>query len=249
MCYLTRCALFGMLVPAGFFATTLAAVAQGDFQRLPPTRITIDEEVLSVFVDEPCNHFESATDRFTLGDFSNAAKHLRTVSAFLQLEAARATPEGRPALDASIRELRALAHALEKSQVQSVEVLEQAFSRAHYALAGHHCIRIAHRCCNPATFRDKKEIARAAADLKAAAHHLRRGALWLGNDLEKETQVALEKSRLAVDALIEQRNTSPSDVERAIHALHRSIEDLTGRKVMLAPPLAEDDRFGPSLFR
>ena len=236
-----------------FVAYTLgvtATLAQEQIRRQPPARVLIDEDILAAFVDEPCHHFEAARNRFGAGDSKQTADHLRTAAAFLRLEAARATPDGKGALDASIAEIKRLAVAVQNSQVESVQVLEQAFARAHYALASHHCIKSAHRCCRPATFQDKQELARAGWDLKAATVHFNRGSLWAGSELDEETRNLIAGGQLTADQLIRQDSSSQSDVQHAIHALHGKLEKISGLKIMLAQPLPpEEDRSSFPDFR
>jgi len=226
------------------------AVAQEQQRRLPSATVTIDEDILAAFIDEPCHHFEAARDRFVAGGTKQAAEHLQTAAAFLQLEAARAMPEGKAALDASIAELRRLTAAVQNNQIESVQVFEQAFARAHYALASHHCIKSAHRCCRPETFQDKQESARAGWDLKAAAIHFNRGSLWDGNELDEETRNLISGAQLSADQLIQQDSSPQSEIQHTIHALHGKLEKVSGLKIMLAQPLPpEEDENGLSIFR
>ena len=226
-----------------------ATVAQQQLPHVPPTQVTIDEDILAAFVDEPCHHFEAARDRFLTGDSKQASEHLRTAAAFLRLDAARAAPDGKAALRASIAELGRLAGAVEDGRIDTVQVLQQAFARAHYALAGHHCVKSAHRCCRPATFQDKQESARAGRDLKAATVHLNKGAWWSGGELDEQTQELLERAQLTADHLIRQRGSSRNEVDRNIRALHGKLEEFSGLKIMLAPPLSEDRHLAPSILR
>jgi hypothetical protein len=224
-------------------------MAQQELRRLPATQIAIDEDILTAFADEPCRNFEAARDAFVRGENRQAAHNLRTASAFLRLEAARATADGKLAIDASVRELQRLAVAIDNNQVRAVEVLQQAFARAHYALAGHHCIKSAHRCCQPAAFENERSMNRIGHDLNAAATHLKRGALWAGSEPDTETLSALNTARFSAERLIRMGETQQDEVTRAIHSVRDNLEKFTGRKIMLAPPLVADDDLGPSIIR
>lgn len=234
---------------ASYFVIQLdGAAAQNKIRRLPPIQIAIDEDILAEFVDEPCRNFEAANDAFAHGENSQAAQHLRVAMAFLRLESARATADGKTALDASVLELQRLAVAVEDNQVRTVDVLQQAFARAHFALAGHHCIKSAHRCCQPSAFHDKQEMNRMGRDLNAAAIHLERGTLWAGSGLDEETQKALDATQFSAERL--QVGEAPqSEVVHAIRSVRDRLEKVTGRKIMLAPAVAGDDKLGPSIFR
>lgn len=226
-----------------------ATVAQEQLRPVPSAQITIDEDILAAFVDEPCHHFESVRDRFLAGDAKQASEHLRTAAAFLQLEAARAAPDGKAALEASIAELGRLAGAVEDGRIDTVQVLEHAFGRAHYALAGHHCIKSAHRCCHPATFQDKQESARAGRDLQAATVHLNKGSWWSGGELDEQTQDLLGRAQLTADHLIWRDSSSRGEVDRTIRAVRGKLEEMSGLRIMLAPPLPRDKNVAPSILR
>lgn len=226
------------------FSSTLAAQTVGR----RPLQITVSEDVLAAFVDEPCHHFEQARKQFLERNQSAAADELRTAAAFLKLESARATPHGKSLIEISIRELEQLATSIERGRVESVRSLEQAFARAHFSLAEHHCVKSAHRCCRPATFSDKQKLKRAGHDLKAASVHLRRGKYWGGGELDEATQKILAEAERSAGGLIENGHGSQSGVTRSIHSVHRRLEAFTGRKISIAPPMAVDDNLGPRIF-
>lgn len=228
---------------------TTTAVAQENLKPLSPAKIEIDEDILAFFIDKPCHHFEAARDSFVAGKVKQTAKHLRDAVAYLRLEAARATPNGKTALEASIAELKQLADVVEKEQVKSVRTLEQAFARAHYALSGHHCIKSNHRCCQVATFQDKQEIARTGQDLKAATFHFRKGAEWEYGELDEKTLELLDNAKLSANQLIQQKRGSRRKVRKNIHAVHDRLEKVTGLKFKIAPSVIAEDDAGPSLFK
>lgn len=250
MKHLTQCRLIATVV----FVTMLGirpheAMAQQELRRLPATQIAIDEDILTAFVDEPCRNFEAARDAFVGGDDKQAARNLRIASAFLRLEASRAAADGKVMLDASVRELQRLAAAIENNQVRAVEALQQAFARAHYALAGHHCIKSAHRCCQPSAFENEGTVNHIGHDLNAAVIHLKRGAFWTGTEPDTEMLSALNAAQFSAGQMIRTGEAQQDDVARAVRSVRDKLEEFTGRKIMLAPPLAADDNLGPSIFR
>lgn len=218
-------------------------------QEVPVAQLVIDVKILAAFVDEPCHHFESAKNAILRGDNMQAAHHLRTASAFLQLESFRATAVTRLPLNTSIRELQGMAASLESKPVGSMVVLEQAFARAHYALAGHHCVQSAHQCCRPSSFESKQAVRRAGQDLSAATTHLRYGALWAGEKPDEDTIRALDSARSSAKQMIRTGAVPQKSFVRTIQSVRGKLEDLAGRKIMLAPPLTEHDKLGPSIFR
>lgn len=214
-----------------------------------PAKISIDEEVLAAFVDEPCNHFESAKRAFVIRRYSDAANHLRVASAFLQLESARALDETKVKLDASISELQRLAVDVERSQVASVDTLGGAFARAHYALAGHHCVKSAHACCQLDAPQHAQHSVQAGRDLKAAATHMQRGLTWSGEESDEHMSQVINSANLSADQLIRGGRASHGKANHAIRSIRNRLQGLTGLKISLAPPLTDRDDVAPSLFR
>gem|GEM_PF-2439853 len=250
MRHITHSVTTNVLFAVGFtVAVQATVVAQDDFNRLPPTQISIDSATLASFTDEPCHHFEEARARLAASDPRQAAEHLRIGAAFLKLEAARATAQGREPLVASIRELEKLAEAVEQGAVRAATPLDAAFMRAHYALAGHHCIKAAHRCCQVDTLQHQAESQRASQDLRAAAKHLERASWWGQQEVDMETRELLQKSHLAANTLSTDGGQAHGKATQAIAALRDKIEKLTGRKITLAPQVTEADELGPSIFR
>ncbi|MCB9921037.1 MAG: hypothetical protein H6822_02580 [Planctomycetaceae bacterium] len=243
---ITTNVLFALGLTVAIQATV---VAQDDLNRLPPTQISIDSAILASFTDEPCHHFEEARARLAAADARQAADHLRIGAAFLKLEAARATPQGHEPLAASIRELEELAEAVEQGAVRATSPLDAAFMRAHYALAGHHCIKAAHRCCQVNTLQHQAESQQSSQDLRAAAKHLERASWWGQQEVDFETAELLQKSHLAADALSSNAPQAHDNATQAIVGLSGKLEKLTGRKIMLAPQVTEADELGPSIFR
>ncbi len=226
-----------------------ATRGQESFRKLPVLQVAVDEDILAAFVDEPCRQFEAARDKVLLGENRQAAQHLRIASAFLRLELARARADSKLALEASVSELQRLADAVENKQLKTVQVLQQAFARAHYALAGHHCINSAHRCCQPAALTDKQEMSRVGYDINAAAIHLKHGEFWGGIKPNEDTLRVLDVAQLSAEQLINFGEVPQSDVVNAIQSVRNKLEKLTGRRISLAPPLTDDDTLGSSIFR
>jgi len=217
--------------------------------RPTPGQITIDEDILAVFVDEPCDHFQRARDTYLAGDAKVSAKELRTAAAYLRLEAARATPEGHNDLESSIRELQQLADAVENHQVPSVQRLERAFARAHLALANHYCLNSARRGCQTETLRTQQDRTRARQDLKAAVANLRHGLRWTGDVPDVQLGRTLDTSQTTAGRAGQPEEGSPTELMRVVQSLRAKLEELTGRKIMLAQPPAKQDPFGASVFR
>ncbi len=135
------------------------------------------EDYISAIEDEPESRFHKAREYFFKNDSESAAKEIRKGAVFLRLESGWATKEGKEALITSARELDKLADEVEKGEVTSVKDLDQAFSRAHYALARHYRLRASES-------QVKKSYKKLVRELKAAAKHLHHALLWSGDKIE-----------------------------------------------------------------
>jgi len=90
---------------------------------------------------------------------------------------------------------------------------------------------------------------RVGHDLNAAAIHLKHGEFWNGGELNDDALRALDDAQLSAEQLISFGEVPQSDVVGAIQSVRNKLEDLTGRRISLAPPLTDDDTLGPSIFR
>lgn len=221
------------LLTYGVAICSVTALAQP--AQVSKPQVIIDEDVLATFVDEPCRHFERARDCLLKKDRQGTANHLRIGAAFLKLQEARAVAQGKKLLSASIHELEQLAVVVENKRLPKVEDLQQAFARAHYALAGHHCIKSAHRCCRTSSDVDKKELRRAGQDLKAAGVHLKLGSLWEGTEPDAKTRAALSDTWGSANDLMLGAPGSQNRASRIIGKLRERLENVTGRKIGVAP--------------
>lgn len=212
----------------------------------PPSKILVDADILSAFAEKPCEEFCAARDQYLAGDYVKAAGHLRTASAFLQLEAARADIRSRSELEGSIRELTQLARKLENGEVRAFDVLRQAFERAHIALAGHYVFASSLRCCQLETPHKQRDATATGLELRAASTHFEHAAMWRGDEVDEESQRSLDAARRAAEQLIDSGDLAPlttqnryrllTDTQRRIGQLHRTLEKFTGRKIQLARP-------------
>lgn len=224
-------------------------VAQVDVDSRPRTSVTIDERILAAFVDEPCRHFEAAKQAFITGQQTPAANHLRIAAAHLQLESARAHPDAKAELEASIAELGRMAAALERSEVTSLDALGKVFSRAHFALAGHHCVKSSYSCCQASSQPHPKLNEQAGLDLKAAANHMQQGLAWSGIESDEQLSRLVRAAHISANDLMQDGRATHGKAKHAIRSIRNKLEGFTGLKISLAPPLSERDDSGPSLFR
>ena len=89
----------------------------------PEGYVVVEEDVLTVFVDAPGEHFHKARQSFLKKDYKVAAEEIRKGAAFMKLQAGRATAEGKKVLTVSIGELEMLAKDVEQGTVTSAATL------------------------------------------------------------------------------------------------------------------------------
>jgi hypothetical protein len=92
-----------------------ANAAESAKPNVPQGYVLVEEDVLLQFVELPGEHFHKARENFLKKDLKGAASEIRKGAAFLKLQAARATNEGKKGLNASIAELEKLANDVGKA--------------------------------------------------------------------------------------------------------------------------------------
>ena len=86
--------------------------------------ITVEEEDLAVLAGQAGGHFHKARENFLKGYIAAAADEIRVGNAYMKLEHARATGEGKKILKASIDELAELANKVEMNTVEDAIALD-----------------------------------------------------------------------------------------------------------------------------
>jgi hypothetical protein len=179
--------------------------------------LVIDEEAWVPYVEQPDNHFRQARSDFLNKDYKAAAAEIRKGVAFVNLEAARATADGKAALHSSAKELDKLATGIEKGSVKDVKVGDNAIARADYALASAHYL-------NASESWARKRYDNTGYELNAAAQDLENGASWVGREAEEGAAAAVRDGRLVAGKLID------GSVVWAIDEVGKAIDDV-GRGV------------------
>ena len=176
--------------------------------------ITIDEDILVVLADLPGDHFHAAREKF-MGDYlAEAADEIRIGAGLMRLASARATPEGKGNLNASIKELEALANDIEMNLVADTTPLDEAFARANYALANH-------RYLKAKEYQAKGESQKAANELEAATLYVERGFGWTGQKMEEGAISTIRGARLVTGKVIQTPGWVISKTGRALAAVGR----------------------------
>ncbi len=196
-----------------------AETVKPDPPKAPDGYVTVDEDVLTHFDESPGEHFHKARQSFLKKDFKASAEEIRKGEAFLRLQAAAATEEGKKGLIASIAEIEKLANDVEKGSVTSAKTLDDTFARAHHALAKHHYLKAIE-------YKAKNDTRRTGHALKAAAIHLEHGFAWAGHDLEAATVRVIKDTGLLAGKLVEETGWVAEEVGKAIDKIGLEIDKL-----------------------
>jgi hypothetical protein len=179
-----------------------------------------------VIDDESEEHFHRAHESFLKKDLKKAAAEIRKGEAFLKLEAGRATEEGKKLMEESGHDLAKLAEDVEHGTITSVKRLDEAFARAHQALAHHHHLKAKESWTNKA----EQAAHKVGQDLQAAAEHFDQGLVWTGHKAEAAGAKAIKDARLLAGKLIQGSGWVPAEVGKGIEYVGEEIEKF-GKKV------------------
>ena len=219
------------------------------------SKVLVDADILAAFVNKPCENFQLARKQFLSGNNAKAAGHLRTASAYLRLEAARAEATSRVAIETSVRELEQLASAVERGEVRAYSELQRVFVQAHVALASHHCVQSDSCCCQLEKDGNEGDVTCVCRELNAATIHLEQATMWRNGELADLVQPTYDESHFAEmesmgfsNSMAMPKNNADqnqflSSMKQRIGSLHKKLEAFTGRKIQLARP-NEIDAFG-----
>jgi len=220
-------AAFGILLALSVVIFAVGAWAGTDKTQDPPKApqgyIVVEEDVAVVLADEHQHYFKKAHEAFLTKNYKTAAADIRKAIGFLKLDAGAADSEGRKALADSVNELEKIAIDTESGKVDSVKVLEQAFSRADYALAKAQHSKATESWAKKMT----KETGHA---LKNAAIHLENAAKWAGHKFETGAVDVIKGARRVAGKLIEGVGWVPEEVGKGITAIGTEISKL-GKKI------------------
>lgn len=236
------------IMTASVMSSPMPACGEGHAVGKSHSKVMIDAELLAAFVNKPCENFQSARTAFLAGNHQKCAEYLRTASAFMRLESARADDASRLAIEKSIGELERLASAVEKGEVQLYSDLQKAFVAAHLALSSHHCVQSSHCCCQLEKGDQEGDVACVCRELNAATIHLEQATMWKNGKLDAESQRTIQAAHRAAEQWMtgddwssqqpkaENRKRMLSGMRQRISTLHQKLESLTGRSIQIARP-------------
>ena len=180
--------------------------------------VTMHEKLWVAFYDVPSRRFRDIRASFIRRQFAQAAHDLETSSAYLTVEADRASPE----ISKRLNEVAdKMAWASENMEDVSVTVtdLDALFSRAHWLLAQHY-LDLAKRS------RDSRNNRNAGLYLFATTHHLERAVLWSNSRISRDVQKTLENLRDLADQLQNKDQAETAYREKPIVRAERLLRKL-----------------------
>lgn len=161
--------------------------------------------------------FQKAKQDYLQKNMKSAAQQIQKSAAYMKTKAAKASAEGKEALNASVRELEKLADDVKKGTVTSVKSIEEAFARAYVALASESHIKSTQSWA-------KKEAAKAGEALDSATKYLERSFAWAGQKVETSTQETVQKSKELSLKLKKKGSMVAEEVGKALNDAGSEIE-------------------------
>ena len=169
------------------------------------------------------NQFTDATNDYAKRDYKSAAEDIRKASAYVRLEADRASGAARRGLDSSAAQLDALARSTERGATRSAQVLAAEFARTNHALA------LDHRSKAVASW-SHDEYAKTGYELKAAADGMDDAAGWLSETAQIDAARTVAETRALGGKLVSGATWTREEVTRGLDTLGRGL-DAMGAKV------------------
>jgi hypothetical protein len=170
------------------------------------------------YTDRLDEHFTRASADLTAGRHRAARKELGRAARQLEKKVYPASGELKHALVKQVLALRSLSAEVDRGYVTDPREIGASAARAHAALAKYHQVRAEERWLDEKS-RD------AGRELGAAAHHLERGAAWLGHGSDTLVLTTTRDAGVLSEQLVEGRYV-PEQVDDGIQAVGREIDRL-----------------------
>ncbi len=216
-----------MVVFLGLFSTlSLATEKEPEGES-----VIIDEDIWILLVDEPSGYLQDARESFLLGDTEDAAFNIRKALASIKLESYRAKNEAKKGLKSSASELGRIAKLVEKRLTTGIK-LEEAFSRAEYALAEHY-----HQLAQD--YEANEQYEKAAAAIEASVSHLLFASFWSKESLEEADIIDVKKARSSAKEMASESKFKKNKISKAIKGVGRGIKKLA-KKIKPFEPQDEE---------
>jgi serine protease Do len=167
-------------------------------------------------------YFQKAHEEYSK-NATEAATEIRKAVALLNREADQAKGKARQLLLESSKELEGLAEQVQKGTVRAGQDLDNAFSRAHAALANYYQQQASESWA-------KKAYSDAGQSLKAAALNLEGAWKWSKIKVEKASQAAVDSADEVSEKIAKGSGWVSTEVSKSIDALGREIGKLDNEK-------------------
>jgi hypothetical protein len=167
-------------------------------------------------------HFTRARADLTAGKQRAARKELGKAARQLEKRVQPANGEVKQALVKNANALKSLSAEVDRGHVRDPQAIDASAGRAHAALAKFHQMRAEERW-------SREKSRDAGRDLRAAAHHLERGAAWLGRGSDTFVQTTSRDAAALSGQMVEGAGYAPEQVDEGIRAVGREIDRLGWR--------------------
>jgi len=150
---------------------------------------------------------------------SEASAQIRKAAALLKEEANQAQGRSRQWILESHQELEELGARVQQGAVKKVDDLNNAFSRAHAALADYYRQRASDSWT-------KKTISEMGQSLNEAALHLERAWEWSKNKADKASEATIDSAKQVSKKIAQGSGWVSTEISKSIEALEREIGKL-----------------------
>ncbi len=166
--------------------------------------------------------FLKAKQAYLENNLNRAATYINDGAAYMKNQAQKASSKAKHSLNESARELEELAVDVKQGLVSSPKKIEDAFARAHLALASNEHIRATKSW-------SQKKYDQAGEALQSANEHVEKSLSWAGEKIEKGTTDVMTKSN-ELAAKLKQKGASVSEeAGKSLRDIGSSIENFKKR--------------------
>ncbi len=166
--------------------------------------------------------FQKAKQDYLDKNLHSASEHINKGAAFMKEQVGKASAKSKKALRESADELEQLAGDVKQGLVSSPKRIEDAFARAHLALASNEHVRATKSW-------SQKKYDQAGEALQSANEHVEKSLSWAGEKIEKGTTDVMTKSN-ELAAKLKQKGASVSEeAGKSLRDIGSSIENFKKR--------------------
>ena len=199
------------MISAGFLSTAFCGTTPsqgGSPKKVSPTDTSVRLE----------QYFQKAREELT-SNASEASAQIHKAAALLKEEAKQAQGRSKEWILESYQELEKLGARVQQGAVKTVDELNNAFSRAHAALADFYRQRASDSWT-------KKSVSETGQALNQAALHLERAWEWSKNKADETSQAAIDSAKQVSGKLAQGSGWVSAEITKSIEALEREIGKL-----------------------